>query len=106
MYQKIILGIGALGLFYLGYVLFFQSNQFALDDEYVNSATENLVAKTQVFIERRAQLDSVSLDGGLFTDERFTSLVSYTTTLSNQTVGKTSIFDLPNEISAYTNTGE
>ncbi|MFN3693077.1 MAG: hypothetical protein ACK4SL_03210 [Candidatus Paceibacteria bacterium] len=95
MFQKIILGVGAIGLLYLGYTLFMQGDQFALEEGATNPLADAVLMKTQVFIERRAQLDQVSIDGGLFADERFTSLRSYTAALANQEVGKTSLFELP-----------
>ncbi len=95
MFQKIILGVGAIGLLYLGYTLFMQGDQFALEEGATNPLADAVLVKTQVFIERRAQLDQVSIDGGLFADERFTSLRSYTAALANQEVGKTSLFEVP-----------
>ncbi len=95
MFQKIILGVGAIGLLYLGYTLFMQPNQFALEEGAVNPVADGMLNKTQVFINRRAQLDQVSIDSKLFTDERFTALRSYTAALSNQSVGKSSLFDVP-----------
>ncbi|MCU0678629.1 MAG: hypothetical protein MUF19_03550 [Candidatus Pacebacteria bacterium] len=93
--QKIFITVGAAGLLFLGYVLFVQPSQFALDDSAVNPLADSVLAKTQIFIERRAQLDQVSIDSALFTDPRFTSLRSYTSALSNQSVGKSSLFELP-----------
>jgi hypothetical protein len=95
MFQKIILGVGAIGLLYLGYTLFVQGDQFALSEGAVNPLADAVLLKTQVFIERRAQLDQVAIDGQLFADERFTSLRSYTAALSNQELGKSSLFDVP-----------
>ncbi len=97
MFQKLILGVGAIGLLYLGYTLFMQGDQFALDAGATNPMADAVLLKTQVFIERRSQLDQVTIDGGLFADERFTSLRSYTAALSNQELGKSSLFDVPNE---------
>lgn len=97
MFQKLILGVGAIGLLYLGYTLFMQGDQFALDAGATNPMADAVLLKTQVFIERRSQLDQVTIDGGLFADERFTSLRSYTAALSNQELGKASLFDVPNE---------
>lgn len=95
MFQKIILTVGALGLMYLGYTLFVQPNQFALEAGATNPLADSVLVKTQAFIERRAQLDRVTIDSKLFTDERFTALRSYTAALANQTVGKSSLFDAP-----------
>lgn len=99
MFQKIILAVGALGLIYLGYTLFVQPNQFALEEGATNPLADGVLLKTQVFIERRSQLDRVTIDSKLFTDERFTALRSYTAALANQTVGKSSLFDVPGNTS-------
>lgn len=95
LFQKIFITIGAAGLIFLGYLLFVQPSQFALDGGAVDPIADGVLAKTQVFIERRALLDQVSIDGSLFTDPKFTALRSYTTALSSQSLGKSSLFELP-----------
>ena len=106
MFQKIIIGVGALGLLYLGYILFMQPNQFALEEGVVNPAADAIFNKTQVFIGRRAQLDQVAIDGKLFADPRFTTLRTYTSALSNQAVGKASLFDVPGGVASTREEGE
>ncbi len=106
MFQKLILGVGAIGLLYLGYTLFMQGDQFALTEGAVDPLADAVLVKTQVFIERRSQLDQVAIDGGLFTDERFTSLRSYTAALSNQELGKTSLFEVPDDLTNRNGGGE
>ncbi len=106
MFQKIILGAGAIGLLYLGYTLFVQGDQFALEEGAVNPMADAVLLKTQVFIDRRAKLDQVTIDGRLFADERFTSLRSYTAALSNQELGKTSLFDVPSGSQGESSSGE
>ncbi len=104
--QKIFITLGAAGLIFLGYLLFVQPSQFALDGGAVDPLADGVLAKTQVFIERRALLDQVTIDSALFTDPRFTTLRSYTTTLSNQAVGKTSLFELPPALQDASASGE
>jgi hypothetical protein len=104
--QKIFITIGAAGLIFLGYLLFVQPSQFSLDGGAVNPLADSVLAKTQVFIERRTQLDQVTLDSSLFTDPRFTALRSYTVALSAQSVGKTSLFDLPPSLAETPSTTE
>lgn len=106
MFQKIILGVGAIGLLYLGYTLFVQPNQFALDESAVNPVADGVLMKTQAFIARRAELDQVTIDGRLFADERFTALRSYTAALSNQSIGKSSLFDIPGSRNNNNEAGE
>jgi hypothetical protein len=106
IFQKIFITIGAAGILFLGYLLFVQPSQFALDGGAVNPLADSVLAKTQVFIERRIQLDQVVLDSSLFTDPRFTSLRSYTAALSTQSIGKTSLFEMPPALEDSAASGE
>jgi hypothetical protein len=56
---------------------------------------DQMLLKTQVFIERRAKLDQVAITSELFSDPRFTSLRSYSPALAEQTLGKPTLFSLP-----------
>jgi hypothetical protein len=98
LFQKMFITVGAIGLLVLGYLLFVQPSQFSLDEGSVNPLADSVLAKTQVFIERRAQLDQVSIDSTLFSDPRFTGLRSYTAALSTQSVGKSSLFEIPSSL--------
>lgn len=76
----------------LGYYLFFAPGNSVLvgNTEPLNTT---LLLQTQEFIERRQQLDIVTLDTALFTDPRFTSLRSFETPVAPQAMGKNSVFD-------------
>jgi hypothetical protein len=93
--QKVLIIGGGIGLAALAYFLFVQPDQFELEAGGVNPVADAVLAKTQVFIERRAQLDAVSINTDLFADERFTGLRSYSSALADQAIGKNSLFQLP-----------
>ena len=58
-----------------------------------NSALrEELINKTQAFIEHRNQLEQIDFDQSFFTDSTFTSLQSFSTPVPNQTIGRDNIF--------------
>lgn len=59
-------------------------------------ASESVLANTQVFMQRRAQLEQLSIDGTLFTDPRFRSLRSFTTPVPERPIGRDNPF-LPAE---------
>ncbi len=96
--QKTLIIGGSIGLIALAYFLFFQPSQFELEAGESNPLADAVLAKTQVFIELRAKLDTVVIDSDLFADERFTGLRSYSSTLADQPIGKTSLFDLPSSL--------
>ena len=104
--QKVLIAGGAIGLIFLGYKLFVQPSQFDLVEGAVNPLADSVLVKTQAFIERRAQLDQVTIDGRLFADARFTSLRSYSSPLSEQPLGKASLFELPPALQETTSSGE
>ena len=60
------------------------------------SMSESIIASTQVFMQRRAQLEQLSIDNSLFTDLRFRSLRSFTTPIPERPVGRDNPF-LPAE---------
>lgn len=85
-----------------GYFMFTQNSTTTgslFDREKVSPV---LLEKTQVFIERRAELEARTLDVSLFQDPAFTSLRSYTTDIPDQPVGRTNIFDEAQPIPAVT----
>jgi hypothetical protein len=87
----IILGIITIGAG--GYWLYTQ--EVAATPEFNgNEVTmQNMLSRTQVFIERRQQLDQVELDISFFEDDRFQSLRSFTTPIVTQPVGRSNPFE-------------
>ena len=77
----------------LGYYLFTQRDSAVLSFVKSTDVSSTLLEKTSVFIERRAELEGLTLDMSLFTNPAFTSLRSYTTEIPDQSIGRSNIFD-------------
>jgi hypothetical protein len=81
------------------FVYSMMSGDDAGSDLGTNSAVrEELIAKTQSFIERSAQLQQINIDPSLFMDSTFTSLRSFSTPVPNQPLGRTDLFGEQAEI--------
>jgi hypothetical protein len=91
--QNIVIGVIGLVLIALGYFLFIKPSSFSLGGEAMSPLDDQVQARTQEFIARRDQLNQVTLDQSVFSDSRFTSLRSYTPPVTDQTLGKSSVFD-------------
>jgi hypothetical protein len=72
----IILGLATIA--FAGYFMFAQNTSTTLDTGASNQSFETMLLNTQVFIERRQELDAITLDFSIFEDQAFTSLRSYT----------------------------
>jgi len=77
----------------IGYFIFLQPDNTALSLGGYSELSSQLLSKTQIFIERRGTLESVQLDFGVFTDDRFLSLQSFSTDIPDQSVGKNNLFN-------------
>ncbi len=67
----------ALTFAYAAYYFYIQNKNSALDTE-VGVVTDEIIAKTQLFIELRATLDAIQLDTDIFENEVFLSYQSFT----------------------------
>lgn len=95
--KNLLVGIICIVIFVFGYYFLTQSDaDFSLDSLTTNS--DQLVARTSVFIERRSKLESLDLQTELFTDVRFTSLRSYSTAIPEQAIGRDNIFAAPQSV--------
>lgn len=81
-------------LLLVGGVLYFVYNMVStsapLGGESPVDAT--VLASAQAFIGYQSTLSAVDISLAVFNDERFTSLVSYSTTVGEQTIGKSNLF--------------
>jgi hypothetical protein len=69
-----------------------------------NSAIrEELIAKTQSFIERSNKLQQINIDQAFFMDPVFTSLRSFSTPVPNQALGRDDLFGTPSTIGTVQN---
>jgi hypothetical protein len=66
-----------------------------------NSAVrQELIAKTQSFIERSNKLQTITIDQAFFMDATFTSLRSFSTPVPNQALGRNDLFGTQTTIDA------
>lgn len=93
MIKKLIIILSILILLALGYFLFIERNGVSLDILTQGNLSEQLVANSQIFIERGNTLRQTRIDLSLFDDPRFSSLRSYSTPVPGQPIGKQNIFD-------------
>ncbi len=77
---------------FLGYYLFVQKDQTDLALEGGDTVAE-LFAQVQKYIERNQQLQRISLNTEMLSDERFRSLVGYPTDVPQQPIGRENPFD-------------
>ena len=89
---------GFIALVALGYYLFTERDSGALSFVTSVDVSPELLAKTSVFIQHRAELENLKLDTTIFTNPAFTSLRSYTTDIPEQQIGRTNIFDTANPV--------
>lgn len=77
----------------LGYFMFIQKNStnLLLNEDPV--IANQLLIQAQSFIEKRRKIDSFALDTTILTNPKFTDLITYTTPVPDQTIGKTAIFE-------------
>jgi hypothetical protein len=57
-----------------------------------DAVRQQLIAKTQSFIERSNQLQQINIDQAFFMDSTFTSLRSFSTPVPNQPLGRNDLF--------------
>lgn len=89
------IALGLITVVFAGYYVYTQSSQPALDFSENQQTLQNMLNNTKVFIERRQVLDKVSLNIGLFEDDRFQSLRSFTTPIQERPVGRPNPFARP-----------
>ncbi len=77
---------------FLGYYLFAQKDQADLALEGGGTVAE-LFAQVQKYIERNQQLQRITLNTEMLSDERFRSLVGYPTEVPEQPIGRENPFD-------------
>ncbi len=78
------------------YVIFSTDGTDAVSDS--STVRQELLDKTQSFIERSAKLQQVNIDQSFFTDSTFTSLRSFSTAVPDQPLGRDDIFDSASSI--------
>ena len=84
---------GFIAVLGVGYFMFTQNSSMVWPGINNEEVSPVLLEKTQIFIERRSELEARTLDMSLFTNPAFTSLRSYATEVPDQPIGRSNIFD-------------
>jgi hypothetical protein len=99
--KNIVTILGILTVAFAGY--YFYSTQFGSDLEFTTNdeVLQNMLQSTQVFIERRQELEAVQIRDNIsiFTDDRFRSLRAFSEPVTPQPVGRPNPFE-PTDASA------
>lgn len=87
--KNIVVPLLAVTLTYAAYVFFIQGDTVVDDGA---TLTDEVLLRTQVFIERRALLDTVAIDVALFEDPVFRSYRSFATPVEDEPFGRSNPF--------------
>ena len=90
--KNLMIVLGLITVAFAGYYMYTQRTATVLTTGTSNQVVEDMLANTQVFIERRQALDRVTLDMSIFEDERFRSLRSFSEPLDDIPVGRANPF--------------
>jgi len=90
--KNLIIILGLITVAFAGYFMFMQQSATTLSFDANDEVLQNMLANSQIFIERRQQLQNVTLDTEFFTDPRFTSLQSFDNPIVEQPVGRSNPF--------------
>ena len=87
--KNIVVPLLGITLAYAAYVFFIQGDTLVDNGA---TLTDDVLLRTQVFIERRAMLDRVSVDLALFEDPVFRSYKSFSTPVDDEPFGRNNPF--------------
>ncbi len=91
--KNIIVLIGVVVVAAAGIYLFTQRQATQLVLSMESGVSPEMLANTQLFIERSAILQSLEIDATILSDDRLTSLRSYTTPVEERPVGRANPFE-------------
>lgn len=77
---------------FVGYYIFIQNDASQTDFSDKSNVTDEILAKTSLFIERREILDKAVLDTSVFEDPLFISYRNFTLPVSEQVTGRENPF--------------
>lgn len=80
--------LGIITIVYAGYYFYTQETFTSTSFKVNEQNKQDMLNRTQVFIEHEAVLDKLTLDFSFFEDERLLSLKSYSTPLKISPVGR------------------
>ncbi len=91
--QNILIVGGVLAILGLGYFLYTQNKGLEATDAQLSA---QLVVESEDFLRRLNELKAIELDGSIFSDPRFVSLINYSLPIRSDSVGNRRPFDLSN----------
>lgn len=86
--KNLITVLGLITVAVAGYYVFTQQSGNSVTFRTNEAELQNMLANTQVFVQRRQQLEQIKLDITFFEDERFRSLRSFTQPVREQPIGR------------------
>lgn len=90
--KNLIIVLGLITVAFAGYFMFMQQSSTTLSFETNDTVLRNMLSNSQVFIERRRQLEGIELNLDFFIDDRLLSLQSFDTPIVEQPVGRDNPF--------------
>lgn len=90
--KNLIVILALITVAFAGYFMFMQQSATTLRFSTNDQVLQNMLTNSQLFIERRQQLEQVTLDTEFFDDDRFRSLRSFDRQVIEQPIGRTDPF--------------
>lgn len=90
--KNLVIILGLITVAFAGYFMFMQQDATTLSFDTNDQVMQNMLTNSQLFIERRQQLEQVVLDTSFFADPRFTSFETYNTDIIEQPIGRSDPF--------------
>lgn len=91
--QNILIVGGVLVILGLGYFLYTQNVGLESTDAQLSA---QLMVESEEFLRRLNELKAIELNGSIFTDPRFISLLNYSVPAQAEAVGNSTPFDISN----------
>jgi hypothetical protein len=87
--QNLLMILGIVVITALGYYLYIQSNSVSLED---GAKRDQVALESATILKNLNDIKTVSLEGTLFSNNRFTNLVDFTEPIKPQPVGRANPF--------------
>lgn len=88
MSKNLAVGLGLVTVAFAGYYLYTQQSAGDLGFNENDQMMTNMLNNTRVFIDYSQALNAIEMNIGIFEDERFQSLRSFSTPIQTQPVGR------------------
>ena len=92
MIKNIVIVLGVLTIAFAGYYFYSQKESIVLNTQSNDILLQNMLANTEVFIDRSQELDRINLDTNVLEDSYFRSLRSFSKPLKDTPIGRPNPF--------------